>query len=329
MEPETRYTLVGSTVLALVIAAIFAIVWLSGSGASRDSRFYTIVFQRQSLEGLQVGGDVNMRGVKVGRVELFTIARDNINRVEVKIRVDSRTPVSENTRAVVARNLLTGIARINLETPGTPGPELTRVAAGEAHPVIPEGDSGLERIAESANRLAVSGEQALSNLNMLLTPENQKAFGETLAGVRDLAVGLGSRLSALDAALAGVTDSARAFQVSSQRIASAVEGANVQIGPLSRQAERLLTDSTAAVGQSQATLREFASAARAVERQAEFLGRRADDATDAGLLELRASAQELRRTAELLSHAVERLAEPRSALIGPSVRELGPGERNQ
>ena len=52
MEPDTRYTLVGAAVLGLVAAAIAMLVWLSDAGSSRDARFYTIVFERQSLEGL-------------------------------------------------------------------------------------------------------------------------------------------------------------------------------------------------------------------------------------------------------------------------------------
>lgn len=333
MEPETRYTLVGAAVLGLVLAVIVALVWLSGSGRSKDSRLYTIIFERQSLEGLQVGGDVNMRGVKVGRVEQFTIDRDNINRVKAAVRVDGRTPVSENTQAVVARNFLTGIARINLETPGTPGPELTRVPGGERYPVIAEGESGLQQIAESANRLATSGEQALANLNTLMSPENQKAFGDTLAGVRDLAVGLNTRLATLDSALAGIDASARSIRKASDRIAEVVDVGARRIDPLATQAEALLRDSSLAVGDmrsaigaAQGTLRDLTQASRALERQAESLGKRAADATDAGMLELRASAQELRRTAEQLSTALERLSEPRSALIGPRSRELGPGE---
>lgn len=333
MEPDSRYTLIGAIVLGLALAMLASIVWLSGSGRSRDSRMYTIVFERQSLEGLQVGGDVNMRGVKVGRVELFTIDRDNINRVKAAVRVDSHTPVSENTRAVVARNFLTGIARINLETPGTPGPELTQVPEGERYPVIPEGESGLQQIAESANRLAMSGEEALANLNTLMSDQNQKAFSEALASVRDLAAGLNARLAAVDASLAGLDATAKAFRRTSERASEAIDAGSARLGPMATQAETLMrdangavTDARAALGAGQEALRQLAQASRTLERQAETLGRRADDAADASMLELRASAQELRRTAELLSVALERLSEPRSALIGPSRRDLGPGE---
>ncbi|MBN9429089.1 MAG: MCE family protein [Burkholderiales bacterium] len=88
MEPEARYTLVGAVVLALVAAACVAWIWLSQGGGTASFRFYTIHFEKQSLEGLQQGSDVTMRGVKVGRVQEYSISRDNINRVDVIIRTD-------------------------------------------------------------------------------------------------------------------------------------------------------------------------------------------------------------------------------------------------
>ena len=73
MEPEARYTLVGSVVLVLIVASALAAVWLSRAGVAAEFRFYTIHFEHQSLEGLQVGGDVNMQGIKVGRVDTYSI----------------------------------------------------------------------------------------------------------------------------------------------------------------------------------------------------------------------------------------------------------------
>ena len=97
MEPEARYTLIGAVVLALAAAAIAGFLWLSSSGRGSDYRFYTVFFEHQSLDGLQVGGSVNMRGINVGRVEDYEIGDDTINRVRVTLRVARETPVRENT----------------------------------------------------------------------------------------------------------------------------------------------------------------------------------------------------------------------------------------
>ena len=194
MEPDTRYTIVGATIVALIAAAVLAFVWLSRTGAGSDYRNYSIYFSRQSLKGLQIGGDVNMRGVTVGRVESYQIRRENINRVKVNIRVGRRTPVSTNTQAVIARNLVTGIARINLDPSGVPGPELTEVADNEDFPVIPEGSSSLDQMTETASNLVQTAQSVLASVNKLLTEDNRKAFSETLVGLRDLVGGLDPQL---------------------------------------------------------------------------------------------------------------------------------------
>jgi phospholipid/cholesterol/gamma-HCH transport system substrate-binding protein len=330
MEPETRYTVVGATLLALIAAASLAFVWLTSTGRASDFRFYTVYFERQSLEGLQVGGDVNMRGVTVGRVEQYTITRDNINRVNVKIRVTRETPVSENTKAVVARNVLTGIARINLETPGVPGPELVKVPEGERFPVIPEGTSNLDQIADAVSRLAVSADTTLNNLNSVFGPDNQAAFSETLLAIRDLSKGLSERLDRLDSTARSIQDTAVAFQQSGRSIAKSVDRVADGVAPLSSSAGTTLRE-------AQTSLREFTQATNRLERElvqsmgrlekdTASLVRRTDDAIDISLHDLRSTSEELRASIELITRAVDRLQDPKAALLGSSASQRGPGE---
>ena len=334
MEPEARYTLVGAVLVSLIVAAAFASVWLTRSGVASDFRYYTIHFERQSLEGLQVGGDVNMQGIKVGRVESFSIERGNINRVNVEIRVARRTPVSTNTLAVVARNLVTGIARINLDTPTPPGPELEEVPEGERYPVIGEGTSDFEQIARTANSLVITAEASLKKLDDLLDDDNRKAFSEMLGGIRDLALGLNKRLDTLDrtASALGVTaealtGAARSFSKSSESVAGVVERVGARVEPLAQQADATLQDTRAMVRDVQGVARDLGSATRTLERDVGALVRRTEEATDVGILEVRATAQELRVGVEQLTRTLDRLQDPRAALLGPGERQLGPGER--
>ena len=50
MEPEAKYTLVGTVVLLLVALIVVAAVWLRSTGGERDIDTYKIYFARQSLE---------------------------------------------------------------------------------------------------------------------------------------------------------------------------------------------------------------------------------------------------------------------------------------
>jgi phospholipid/cholesterol/gamma-HCH transport system substrate-binding protein len=281
MEPEARFTFIGAMLLALLIAAGAATVWLTRSGPRTDLRYYTIYFERQSLQGLQVGGDVEMRGVQVGRVERFSISRENINRVQVTIRIDGRTPVSTNTMAVVGRKILTGLARIDLVTPGQPGPELTAVAAGEKYPVVAEGTSDLEQIAGTVNGLAAKGANVLEAVDDLLKPENRAAVTATLASIRSM------------------TDQIRKTAQSAERVVHS--------------AERVAGSADAAAKEAGATLRDLSRAAAALERTAD-VGLHELRATTQ---ELRSSAEIVARTADRLENPRALIFGPDPAALGP------------
>jgi ABC-type transporter Mla subunit MlaD len=90
MEAEARYTYVGAAVLALLLALVIALVWLTNIGGRADFNRYVIYFENQQLDGLQVGADVNVRGIKVGRVEDYALSARKLNRVRVELRVNRR-----------------------------------------------------------------------------------------------------------------------------------------------------------------------------------------------------------------------------------------------
>jgi phospholipid/cholesterol/gamma-HCH transport system substrate-binding protein len=333
MEPEARYTMIGSILLAIVVALVAGFVWLSSSGRASDYRFYTIYFERQSLEGLQVGGDVNMRGVKVGRIENFTISRDNINKVKVTIRVARATPVSENTTAVVARSIVTGLARINLDTPGTPGPELVSLAAGERYPVITEGTSNLDQIADSVSKLASQADIALENLNSVMGDKNQKSLTQALTAIRDLSIGLNRRLATVDDMAASFQASSTAFQGLSRDLSGAsgkVANAVAPVGDEASQSLREANETLKQLRQSTANLeREVVKSLAVLNQGVVGLSDRTDDAVDVGLNELRATTADLRSSLAIVSRTLDRLQDPKAILIGPSSSQLGPGEESR
>jgi phospholipid/cholesterol/gamma-HCH transport system substrate-binding protein len=330
MEPETRYTVIGAVVLALIGAAIVGFLWLSSSGRDSDFRYYTVYFEKQSLDGLQVGGNVNMRGITVGRVESYSLGSTEINRVNVTVRVTRDTPVRESTKASVSRNVITGIARINLVTPGTPSPELVAVAAGERYPVIAEGTSNLDQIADSVTQLSAEATKALDNVNVLLAPGNQKLVTELLASIRDLSNNLNSRVGHLDKAIKAVDDSAVAFQQSARGITLSAQRAADSLAPLSQDASDTLREARTALREFTKNVHtlesELTAAVQRFEKSSTGLVRDADDALDTGVHELRATASELRDTARIVSRTLDRLQDPRAAVLGPSTGQLAPGE---
>jgi phospholipid/cholesterol/gamma-HCH transport system substrate-binding protein len=312
MEADAKYTYVGIAVIALLTALVGGIIWLKQSGGRNEFNHYAIYFERQPLDGLQIGADVLMRGIKVGRVEDYALTSQNINRVRVLIRIDRRTPVSTNTVAVVTRNFVTGIAKIDLQTPEPPGPPLTEIAASESYPVIPEGTSNLDAIANRLNLVGETAVKTLESLNEILRPENRAAIDKTLANLRDLTGGLNQRVAELDRTLAAINRAAGQVGESSTRIAGAADTTSQELRPALQQAER--------------TMKDISGATIALERQAAQLTQAVGTSVLASGDQLTAAIGELKATGDAMNRLLDRLQDPRAALLGPTPQQLGPGE---
>jgi ABC-type transporter Mla subunit MlaD len=312
MEADAKYTYVGLAVLALIAALIGGLIWLKTAGGRSEFNYYTIYFEKQPLDGLQIGADVLMRGIKVGRVEDYALTAANINRVRVLIRIDRRTPVRTNTVAVVTRSFVTGIAKIDLQTPDPPGPTLTAILDDEPYPVITEGTSNIDAIANRLNMVGETAVKTLESLNEVLKPENRAAVDQTLANLRDLTGGLNQRLKELDRTLTAVNRAADDIGRSSTRIADVADSTGQDLRPALRQAER--------------TMKDISGATIALERQAAQLSQAIGTTVLSSGDQLSIAISELKSTGETLNRLLDRLQDPRAALLGPTQQQRGPGE---
>jgi phospholipid/cholesterol/gamma-HCH transport system substrate-binding protein len=327
MEAEARYTAVGTGVLLLIAALVASLVWLKNVGGKGDFSRFAIHFEQQALDGLEIGADVTLRGIKVGRVEDYALYGTKLNQVRVEVRVDRRAPVRSNTVAVVTRNFVTGIAAIALVNPEPPGGPLTEVPEGESFPVIGEGRSDLDEIAGRVSKVGEMASIALTNVNQLLDADNRAAMIATVHSLRELSAGLNERLGALDKTLTRV--SAAASEVgagaaelgrSGNRIAAVAE----------RGAERLdvaLTETERTLAEARAALQQIAQASGAVQKQAAATARRLEDSATNVDDQLGAAVSEMRVSVESAARVLDRLRDPHAALLGPAKSQLGPGEK--
>lgn len=334
MEAEARYTAVGAGVLALSLALVVALIWLRGYANRDDTRLFTIHFAEQPLDGLEIGAEVKLRGIRVGRVEDFELDRSAVNRVRVDVRVDRRASVRSNTVAVVTRNLLTGIAAITLVTPEPAGEPLTEAPPGEVLPVIGEGRSDLQELTGRVNQVGEAATVTLNQINQLLASENRELLLQTIRAVRDLADEARQRLATLDstlvqfgaaatrvAALAEpVRVSATQIGQASDRIAAVAERGGEQMGRTLAEAERLIKESRVAVASVVAAADTLQQETRTVGQHLQGTAESIDD-------QLTLALSELRLSTDAAVRALDRLRDPRAALLGPAKAQLGPGEQ--
>jgi phospholipid/cholesterol/gamma-HCH transport system substrate-binding protein len=311
MEPEARYTLVGICVVVLLALVTAAVVWLVTAGQSRENLAYRIYFANQSLEGLEARSDVKMKGIPVGTVKSMSFSKSRPGAVEVMVSVEPGTPVRQSTRAVVDRNLVTGLATIRLLNATEDSP-LLEARDGEDVPVIAEGASQLQQFSQTVNHLAETAAETMARINQTLSPQNQAAIAETLDQLRTFARNANRVTDRLDRTLVS--------------IGGAADGARAATQSLAGDVKRLADRYDVLGAEATSGIRDLSASVRGMRDDVGRLAGRTDALLVDGDLELRLTGQQLRSAAEALGTTARRLDDPRAALFGPAAGSLGPGE---
>lgn len=319
MESEARYAWVGTTVVVLLMVLAGSLYWLSGAAERLPTKRYTVYFQNQSLEGLQIGSPVRMQGIKVGKVADYTILPDRPGTVRVSLEVDRRTPVLEGVTAVISRNLLTGLAAVDLTNAASARHPLLRVPPGEQDPVIAEGVADLSRVAELIEDLGRTGHESLKRLNALLADDNQKALATTLRNLSLLTSDLRQAVPEMGATFTSARMTAEQLHSTAAEIGQLARDGRAQLAQLSRAAEHTLAE-------ADATLKRTRDSLDRMERELGGIAVSLRISADLATQEVAATGQSLRQAGEALQAAGRELAEPARILYGPPPAALGPGE---
>ncbi|MDO9008399.1 MAG: MlaD family protein [Thiobacillus sp.] len=312
METEGRYTLVGLLVLLVAALMTLAIVWLAGAADTIAYQNYSIYFKKQSLDGLAVGGPVKMRGIDVGTVADFDFVNGREEAVAVIARVDADLDIHQGAVAYVKRNLVTGIAAIEIVNGPQTAPVL-QLTAGERYPVIAEGSSDIEKVAVTVSKLADSGAEIMEKMNRVLSEENLRALSQALVNLNTLSGQLAADKDGLKDVLVGIRQATEEFRIASASIGQAttrVEGSLVGVA----------NNADIALKQAVITLDKL-------QRDASQISANIQQLSDTGTLEMARLSSEVRTTSDALTTTGQRLSDPRAILFGPAKQQLGPGEK--
>lgn len=97
---------VGAGVLALALGVLVYAGQVTGFSAGSDDR-YTLTASFRSAEGVAVGTDVRLAGVKVGSISDLTLNYDNF-RAEAALSLDHDLVLPDDTAAMIASEGLLG-----------------------------------------------------------------------------------------------------------------------------------------------------------------------------------------------------------------------------
>jgi phospholipid/cholesterol/gamma-HCH transport system substrate-binding protein len=115
-----------------------------------------------SVNGIQEGSEVAVRGVRVGKVERVELYADDLQSVRLALEVDRKVPISRDAHASLSLQGVTGAKYVDVS--GGTGQSGT-LAPGS---YIPYHESTLERVTDQAEELVAQATQLLASTNKLV-----------------------------------------------------------------------------------------------------------------------------------------------------------------
>jgi len=312
MEPDAKYVAIGAAIVVSSCLIVFAALWINSTGIAGETSHYAIYFKNHTLDGLQRDGDVTMRGIKVGSVSELNIDEKRIDQVKVIVRVRETTPVQLGTKAIIKRNLLTGIARVEL-VPGKQGAAaIAQVPKGESHPLIPEGRTELDKIADSIPALVERVGELVGRVEGMLSEKNADSLRNILSNVETFSDILAKNSDE-------ITETLESIHKSSERLAK-LSGA---LEKFASKGNKDFENVTKSVVEATEQIRVSVEALEAkIGGAAESLSGSSEVISQQLLL----LTQNLSQAASRIAAAMEGFENPRAIITGPSSESLGPGE---
>lgn len=199
METRSNHVLVGGVILAIVVALLGFIIWLSQ--VSGDDKKHYDIFFKQAVDGLNRGSAVSFSGVPVGQVELVALEPNSPEFVRVRISVRADTPILQGTTATLQGVGFTGVSQIQLDGAARGAPPITQNGPYGV-PVIPTKPGALGQLLNSAPELLDRVSTLTERLGELFDENNQRSIAGILANTERASAALADRSPEIAATLA-------------------------------------------------------------------------------------------------------------------------------
>jgi phospholipid/cholesterol/gamma-HCH transport system substrate-binding protein len=189
MATRTQKIRLGAFALMTAALLVTVLAVFAGVRVWKDLDSYTVVYEGSVL-GLEVGADVRLNGVRVGKVTDIDIDEGDLERVHIDLELEEGTPVRADTEAILAFRGITGLKIIDLRRGSSEAPPLppgSNIAVGETFIDQLERESEelvarTKRLMEGASALVESLQRASSGLEGMIA-ENRVAIRGSVASI--------------------------------------------------------------------------------------------------------------------------------------------------
>ncbi|HWS41154.1 MAG TPA: MlaD family protein [Arenimonas sp.] len=184
METRANYVLIGTFSLVVVTLLIGFALWAAKFASDSEWQEYDVVFS-EAVTGLGIGGTVQYNGITVGAVRKMIIDPADPEKVLVRIRIKSSTPIKVDTEAQLAIVGLTGISQIQLKSFKASSPDLVGTKENPIPRIIAK-ESALSKLFSSTGDISTTASNLLLRLNKTFSDENIKNLSDTLENLEKI-----------------------------------------------------------------------------------------------------------------------------------------------
>jgi len=221
MDSKVHYTVVGLFVIVLGTVLVAVFFWFAAIKHDKVYKTY-LIYTDEDVTGLTVDSPVRYNGVPVGFVRKIELDPDNPRLVRLVLAIESGTPVTTSTVAVLRSQGITGVVYVGLiaETENAP-PLVPR--PGEYYPVIPARPSLFVQLSEVIPRLTKTMTEISTNVNKLLSSENRTAVANTLQSMDKFTQMLADNARNLDASIKSLRITLHNTSVASSKLPATID----------------------------------------------------------------------------------------------------------
>ena len=183
MYSRVNYTIVGIFVLLFGAGMVWFAFWLAKYDLQEEFDIYKLEMY-ESVAGLSIDSNVKLRGVDIGSVSDIRINPQNIEIVEIFVKIKKGIPIKEDMVAHTAMFGVTGLLSIEIEG-GTNGAK-TLVPTKEYIPLIKTKPSFLTQLTGDIGGASGKIEALLVQSQKLLSDHNIETLGDILDNVEQV-----------------------------------------------------------------------------------------------------------------------------------------------
>jgi len=299
MESRAHALAAGIFTLLLGLATALVMFWFSGK---REAANEYVLVTKGNVSGLNTQAQVRFRGMRAGKVQDIDLDPKDPRNILITISVAADLPVTKGTTARLNHQGVTGLASILLEDKGD-NPE-PLVGSGDEPPRIALQPGFMDTLSDNVAELMTQMRQVAERTTALLSEQNVKRIGQTLANVETATAGLSGSMKDLPQLMASLKQALSDENI--RRLGATManlEKASGEAGPL------------------------IASLQGVSKKLDALLAESGGEITQTTLPRLNVLLQELSVNSRQMSRLLDQIEEsPNMLIFGREARRPGPGE---